>query len=128
MSQKSDGVVERRLLNQLLGLLEHGRHPVLTLLISWRDEDSVLLNVAVIAMVSRVSDLPREVRHHEQRVNSPADSIVQHGVGRESTMSTLVANDPNSNANAALEESVGNPGTDPLCGRRQEIDMKSCIY
>jgi hypothetical protein len=42
-------------------------------------------------------------------------------------MSTLVADDPNSNANATLEEGIGNPSTDPLCGSWQEIDVKSCI-
>jgi hypothetical protein len=42
-------------------------------------------------------------------------------------MSTLVADNPHSNANAALKESIGNPSTDPLCGSWQEINMKSCI-
>lgn len=127
VSHKGDGIVERSLLNQLLDLLKHGRHPVLTLLLSRRNEDGVLLNVAVVTVVSRVSDLPREVRHHKQGVNSPANGVVQHGVGRESAMATLVTDNPDSNADAALKESVGNPGTDPLCGGRQEIDMKSCI-
>ncbi len=43
-------------------------------------------------------------------------------------MATLVTDNPDSNADAALKKSVGNPGTDPLRGGRQEIDMKSCIY
>lgn len=60
-------------------------------------------------------------------MNSPANKIVQHGERRESTVSTLVADNPDSNANAALEESIGNPSTDLLCGSRQEIDVKSCI-
>lgn len=128
MSHERNGIVERRLLNQLLNLLKHGRHPVLTLLLGWGDEDGVLFNVAVVTVVSRVSDLPREVRHHKQGVNRPANSVVQHRVCRESAMATLMTDNPDSNADAALEKSVGNPGTDPLCGGRQEIDMKSCIY
>ena len=119
MSHEGNGIVERRLLNQLLDLLKQRRYPVLKLLLGWRDEDGVLLNVAVVTVVSRVSDLPREVRHHKQGVNSPANGVVQHGVGRESAMATLVTDNPDSNADAALKKSVGSPGTDPLCGGRQ---------
>lgn len=128
VAQKSNCVVQRSFLKQLLELLDHGRHLALALLIGGRNEDGVLLDVAVITVVSRMGDLPREVRHHEQGVSSPANNVVQHGVRGESAMSTLVAKNPDSNANAALDESIGNPGTGPLCGSRQEIDMKSCIY
>lgn len=128
VAQKSNGVIERSLLKQLLKLLDHGRQSGLALLIGGRNEDSVLLNVAVIAVVSRMRDLPREVRHHKQGVDGPANNIVQHGERGEGTMSTLVAENPDSNANTALEESIGGPGTGPLCGRRQEIDVKGCVY
>lgn len=66
MAEKGDSIVERSLLDELLQLLEHGGHPVLALLLSRRDEDSVLFDVAVITVMSGMADLPREVRYHKQ--------------------------------------------------------------
>lgn len=77
------------------------------------DENHVLLHVAGELVVTVVRELPREVRDHESGVTEESDSVVQFLVLGEGAVTTLMAQDPETGADEALDEPVGAPSDSP---------------
>ena len=123
VGQQGGSIVEGSLLEQLLDLVEQSGHLGLEVLVGGRYEDGILLDVAVVAVVSGVGDLPREVGHHEQRVSRPSHHVVQRRVWRKGAVSTLMTENPDTDAHASLEEGVGDPGPHAHPSRRQLLDI-----
>lgn len=128
VTEQSNSVVEGSFLNQLGELAEHSRLLVLDLGLGSRYKDSVLLDVAVVSVVSGMGDLPREERNHQKRVNGPATKVVESGRLRKGTMATLMADNPHSSADAALKKGVQDPSRRPHERSWQEIDLESQPY
>jgi hypothetical protein len=88
------------------------------------DERRVLLRVVCVAVVARVRDLPGEVGDEQDRVQRPADDIVDALVRGEGTVAALVREDPDAGAGATLEEAVEDPGDDAEGERGEVIDLQ----
>lgn len=76
------------------------------------NKSHVEVHVAGEAVVAVVRVLPREVGDEEERVEEPSDDIVELSVSRESTVTALVAQDPDTSAHEALDKAVDHPGGD----------------
>lgn len=76
VSQKSDGMVERCLLNKLDELAQKGGLLALDLRLSWRNKDGVLVDMPMVTVVSSMGDLPRVERHHKKGVDCPSNKVV----------------------------------------------------
>lgn len=124
VSEQSDGVIERSLLDQLHKLAEQSGLLVLNFRFSGRHKDNVLVDMGVVTVMSAVGDLPGKERHHEKRVHSPANNIVELVVCREGTVATFVADNPHSDANAALDEAIKDPSGNSESRRRQKINLQ----
>jgi hypothetical protein len=84
----------------------------------------VLFRVVCVAVVARVRDLPGEVGDEQDGVQRPADDIVDALVRGEGAVATLVGEDPDSGAGAALEEAVEDPGEDAQRQGREVVDLQ----
>lgn len=71
----------------------------------------VALHRRMVAVVAVVRDLPAEVRSPEEGVGDEANYVVNPFVIRESTMTTLVADNPNTRENKALEPPISTPSS-----------------
>jgi hypothetical protein len=71
-----------------------------------------------------VCDLPGEVGDEQDRVQRPADDIVDSLVWREGAVAALVGEDPDAGAGAALEEAVKDPGEDAEGERGEVVDLQ----
>lgn len=103
--------------NQLIdgSVLKHlkGRQKALSVIgLGPGNESHVLLHVAGVHVVAVVRELPRVVRDQESGVRQKANNVVQQRVLGEGTVTGLVAQDPKTSANQALDEAVDNPGGD----------------
>lgn len=76
----------------------------------------VLLHMAGVHVVTVVRELPRVVGDQETGVRQEANNVVQRGVLGEGTVTGLVAQDPKTGGNQALNEAVDNPGNGPEGG------------
>lgn len=101
--------VQRRLLHQLMHLMEDVAHAARMLLARARQENHVTLHVAGGFVVLSVADLPAEVRDQKSRVSEPANGVVEGFGGREGLVTALVRQDPQAGAEKALEESIASP-------------------
>lgn len=124
MSEQSNSVIERSLLDQLHKLAEQSGLLVLNFGFSGRHKDNVLVDMGVVTVMSAMGDLPGKERHHEKRVHSPANNIVELVVCREGTVTTFVADNPHSDANAALDKAVKDPSGHSESRRRQKINLQ----
>lgn len=118
-------MIQRSLLDQLDELGQKGGLLILDLSLSWRDKDGILVNVAMITVMSGVGDLPRVERHHKKRVNCPTNKVIQSGVLREGAMTTFVTNDPHSGSNTALNKAIQDPGASAEKWRWEIINLES---
>nr|ACL52983.1 unknown [Zea mays]ACL53151.1 unknown [Zea mays]ACL53170.1 unknown [Zea mays]ACL53198.1 unknown [Zea mays]ACN35830.1 unknown [Zea mays] len=73
-------------------------------------EHLVALQGPRVGVVAPVAVLPREVGHHERRVQHQADHVVQERVVREGVVAALVRDDPHAGAHAPLRDPVQRPG------------------
>ena len=97
------------LLGQLGHLVQHAADLVGVLLTGARDEDHVALHVAGGLVVLAVGDLPAEVGDEEQRVQEPAGGVVDRARRRESAVTALVGDDPETGTEQALHGRVQTP-------------------
>lgn len=118
-------MVQRSFFNQLDELSIESGLLFLGLRLSRGNEDSILVNVTMIAMMSSVCDLPRVEGHHKEGMHRPSNKVIQTRVLGERTMTTFVTNDPHSSANTALNKAIKNPGTSSEKWRWQVINLKS---
>ena len=125
VSQQGHGVVKRGFFDQFDKLGVETGLLVVGLSLSGRNKDSVLVNVAMVTVVSSMGDLPRVEGHHQEGMHRPSNKVIQTRILGEGSMTTFVTNDPHSGANTALEKTIKNPGASPEKWRWQVIDLKS---
>jgi signal transduction histidine kinase len=114
---------QRSLLSQLVQLVGESANSRRELLASLGHEDHISLHVASGFVMLAVRDLPGEVGNEQERVADPANGVVQNLAGRERLMAALVSHDPQTSAEAALDEGVGCPQSSAERCRR---DILSC--
>lgn len=76
------------------------------------NKSRVLLDVAGVLMVLRVGKTPRMERHKEERVHEESHDMVESLVPGESTVSTLVCQDPDASEDEALDCGICCPGSE----------------
>lgn len=113
VNNQSEKLVGRGVLKKF----QHGVRLLLLLLLvvlaGGGDKDHVLLHVAGVLVVAVVREFPGEVRDHESRVSKEADNVIQPLVLGEGAMTSLVAENPETSADEALDEPVGDPSHRP---------------
>lgn len=117
-------MIERRFFNQLNKFGVEGGLLVLDLGFSRRNKDHIFVNVGMVPMVTSMGDLPRKVGHHESRMNSPSNNIIEQRELGEGAVSTFVTDNPHSGSNAALDEGIKDPSSGTERWRRQKIDLQ----
>lgn len=114
MRHQGDQLVDGRILKHLKG--SQGAVEIVRL--GARHKGHVLLHVAGVHVVAVVRELPGIVRHQQAGVRKEADNMVQQGVLGEGAVSRLVAQDPETGADQALNEAIHDPGNGPEGGIR----------
>ena len=127
LADKHPGGPNRRLLQQLVHLMQNVAHLCGVLLASTRQEDHVPLHVAGGFVVLAMADLPTEVRDQQGRVTKPADSIIERLAWRKRLVAALVCQDPKASAKKALDEGVATPETCSNRCRRHILRRAVCV-
>lgn len=99
------------LLSEMSELVGHLSETSSLLLAGSGNEDHVTLHVASGLVVLSVGDLPAEVGYKEGRVKNPASNVVDETRIGESTVTTLVGNDPETGTEETLKHGVYGPQT-----------------
>jgi hypothetical protein len=111
LENKHDQSEGGSLLSEVGKLVGHLAETSSLLLASSGDKDHVTLHVSGSLVVLSVGDLPAEVGDEERRVENPAGDVVDEAGVRESTVATLVSNDPETGTEKTLENSIDGPET-----------------
>lgn len=92
-------------------LLQNGRLglPGVDIRLAVRDENGVLLHVVMVAMMTRVAELPAKKRNHQHAVQEPASHGVDGEVVGEGIMAAVVGENPEAGEEAPLDETVKCP-------------------
>jgi hypothetical protein len=101
----------RSLLSEVSKLVGHLAETSSLLLASSGNKDHVTLHVTGSLVVLSVGDLPAEVGDEKRRVKNPTSDIVDEARVGESTVATLVSDDPKTGAEKTLENGVDGPET-----------------
>jgi hypothetical protein len=99
------------LLSEMGKLVGHLSETSSLLLAGSGNEDHVTLHVAGGLVVLSVGDLPAEVGDKEGRVENPASNVVDEARIGESTVTTLMGNDPETGTEKTLKNGVYGPQT-----------------
>jgi hypothetical protein len=111
LENKHDQSEGGSLLSEVSKLVSHLAETSSLLLASSGDKDHVTLHVSGSLVVLSVGDLPAEVGDEKRRVENPAGDIVDEARVGESTVATLVSDDPKTGAEETLENGVDGPET-----------------
>lgn len=105
------------LLSKMSELVGHLSETSSLLLAGSGNENHVTLHVASGLVVLSVRDLPAEVGDKEGRVKNPASNVVDDARIGESTVTTLMGNDPETGTEKTLKNGVYGPQTSAGGGR-----------
>lgn len=111
LENKHDQSEDGGLLSEVSKLVGHLAETSSLLLASSGNKDHVTLHVSGSLVVLSVGDLPAEVGDEERRVEDPAGDVVDKARVGESTVATLVSDDPETGTEKTLENSVDSPET-----------------
>lgn len=109
LSNKHGESEDGGLFGKLRDLVKKTAHTLGVVLTGARNKNHIALHVSCGLVVLAVRNLPAEVGYKQRRVKEPASDIVDHARRRESSMTTLMGNDPETCAEEPLHGRVQSP-------------------
>lgn len=86
-----------------------------------RYKDGIFLHVVVVAVMTRVAELPAEERDHQDTVQEPASNSIDGEISRKGVVAAVVRKNPETSEEATLNEAVNGPERHGNVQRRIEL-------